>query len=90
MNRKIAVVIAAAGLSVPVGAVVASNPAFAITHTQTVSGVAEQHKESMDASRDASKEGSKVDTSKDASKDGPRNDNSRDTTSIDTSASSGR
>ena len=77
MNRKIALVIAAATLSVPVGAVVASSPAFAATRTQSA-GVAAQHKESVDASTDTSKEGSSVDTSKDTSKEGSSNDTSKD------------
>ena len=78
MNRKIALVIAAATLSVPVGAVAASSPAFAATRTQSA-GVAAQHKESVDASTDTSKEGSSVDTSKDASTEGSSNDTSKDT-----------
>ena len=91
MNRKIALVIAAATLSVPVGAVVAGSPAFAATRTQSAS-VAAQHKESMDASTDTSKEGSSVDTSKDSSKEGSSNDTSKDTSkegsSVDTSKDS--
>ena len=85
MNRKIALVIAAATLSVPVGAVVASSPAFAATRTQSAT-VAAQHKESVDASTDTSKEGSSVDKTKDSSKEGTSNDTSTDTSKEGSSA----
>jgi len=80
MNRKIALVIAAATLSVPVGAVVAGSPAFAATRAQGVT-VAAQHRESLDASTDSSKEGTIRDTSKDSSKERSSNDTSKDTSS---------
>jgi len=94
MYRKITLVIAAATLSVPVGAVVAGSPAFAATQTHSVS-VVKQQKESADATKDTSKEGSSTDTSKDTSVDGSSTDTSKDTsaegsstdTSKDTSTS---
>jgi len=86
MYRKIALVIAAATFSVPVGVVVAGSPAFAATRTHSVS-VDKLHKESRDGSKDASKEGSRLDTSKDSSK-GTSKDTSKDTSSVDTSPSS--
>ena len=95
MNRKIALVIAAATLSVPVGAVVAGSPAFAATRTRAVT-VAAQHKESVDASTDTSKEGTSADTSKDSSKESSSNDTSKDTSgskegsSVDTSKDSSK
>ena len=93
MNRKIALVIAAATLSVPVGAVVASSPAFAATRTQSVR-VAAQHKESVDASTDTSKEGTRADKSNDSSKESSSNDTSKDTSkegsSVDTSKDSSK
>ena len=93
MNRKIALGIAAATLSVPVGAVVASSPAFAATRTQSVR-VAAQHKESVDASTDTSKEGTRADKSNDSSKESSSNDTSEDTSkegsSVDTSKDSSK
>jgi hypothetical protein len=77
MRRKIALVIAAASLSIPVGAAVAGSPAFASTRAQSVS-VDKQHKESVDASKDTAKEGSTTDKSKDSTQEGSNTETSKD------------
>jgi hypothetical protein len=78
MYRKIALVVAAATLSVPIGAAVAGSPAFAVTRTHSVS-VDKQHKESAETSKDTSTEGSSNDTAKDTSTEGSSNDTAKDT-----------
>jgi hypothetical protein len=87
MYRKIAFVIAATTICVPVGAAVAGSPAFAATRTHAAVSVAKQHTESLDASNDTAKEGSSNDTSKDTSTEGSSNDTSKDTSNVDTSPS---
>jgi hypothetical protein len=68
MHRKFVLFLAAATLSVPVGATVAASPAFAVTHTRYAT-VDNQHNDSRDASRDISKADSKRDNIQDSSND---------------------
>ncbi len=103
MNRKIALVIAAATLSVPAGIAATGSPAFATTHARTT-GVEQSHRESRHdvlrdksgTSADSAKDSSGHDsspsdsTSNDPSKDKPGTGSSPDKTPVDVSASRDR
>lgn len=82
MYRKIALVLVAATVSIPVGAAVAGSPAFAATRTRSAS-VVKMHKESPNASKDAS-ESSSTDRSKDIHRENSSLDTSKDRSSKDT------
>ena len=84
MNRKIALLLAAASLSLPIGAVVAGSPAGAATRTHATVSVDKQHKETLDPSKDTTPEGSSKDASKDtSSKDTSSKDSTKDVSTTD-------
>jgi hypothetical protein len=78
MNRKMAFLVAAATLSVPVAAV-AATPAFAATPTHSAHVVTQHIVKRYDDSRETSKDNSKERSSADATKDSSRRDPSHDT-----------
>ncbi len=81
MLRKLALIAAAAAVTVPVGTAVMSNTAGAATRTRPAVVVDHQHKEKAEpASKDKSPEGSSKDRVKDAhhSKDTTKDPVSRD------------